>query len=95
MLRVAEWGPITQHYVAMTKQKAETSDPMHSRHSPPPASKLTIQCHWEITAPVRFSWLEIITVGMLKRPRVVGLKLTPPYISSLANQTGFYGSILS
>lgn len=47
---VAEWRSITQHYVAMTKQKAEASDPVHSRHAHPPACELTIQCHWEITA---------------------------------------------
>lgn len=57
---LAKWRPITQHYVAMTKREAETSDPLHSRRAHPPASKLTTQCQWETTAPVRFSWLQII-----------------------------------
>lgn len=71
---LAESRPITQHYVAMTKQEAETSDPLQSRYAHPPASKLTIQCHWEITAPVRFSWLQIIQQECSKTPSGCMLK---------------------
>ncbi len=65
---LAKWRPITQHYVAMTEQEAETSDPLHSRHAHPPASELTIQCNWQIAAPVRFSWLQIIQLECFKTP---------------------------
>lgn len=34
---LAEWRPITQHYVAMTKQETENSDLLQSRRAHPPA----------------------------------------------------------